>query len=85
MINFTNIMGLIAGGGTTIAFFPQAIKVWRSRSTKDISILTYIIFCSGLAAWIFYGVLLQAVPVIIANVITLALALSILIMKIKWK
>lgn len=85
MNHFISITGLLAGVLTTLAFLPQVFKVWKSRSTKDISLLMYITFCAGLALWILYGVFLHSSPLVIANGITLALALSILIMKLLWK
>jgi len=81
MSSFIETVGLLAGCGTTLAFLPQFIKVWRSRSTRDISIIMYIIFCSGLALWIIYGILIHSFPLLLANIITLALASGILVMK----
>jgi MtN3 and saliva related transmembrane protein len=57
----------------TIAFLPQAIKTWRTRSTKDISLGTYLIFAIGIALWLIYGLLLHDIPLIAANGVTLLL------------
>ena len=83
--SYTQLIGLIAGVCTTLAFLPQVIKVLKSRSTKDISLAMYIIFNSGLALWAVYGVLINSLPIIIANVLTLILAISILILKLIWR
>ena len=62
---------------------PQALQVWRTRSTKDISLGMYLVFVIGVGLWLFYGVLLGSLPVIIANVVTLILAAFVLVMKLK--
>jgi len=77
------LVGFLAGTLTTIAFIPQLIKVWTTRSTKDISLATFIIFCFGLASWLAYGVLLGSLPLILANIAQLAFALAILFLKLK--
>ena len=68
---------------TTVAFLPQVIKTIRSRKTDEISLVMYILFCTGVLCWLIYGVLIADIPLIIANGITLLLALVILCLKIK--
>lgn len=79
----TDIIGSIAATLTTIAFLPQAIQVIKTKSTRDISLVMYVVFTAGVAFWLTYGILLGAVPIIIGNVVTLFLALIVLIMKLK--
>lgn len=79
--NYMEIIGLLAGICTTLAFVPQVYKVWKFRSTKDISLGMYVIFCVGLILWIIYGTLLHSLSLIGANVVTLLLASAILYMK----
>ena len=69
---------------TTVAFIPQAWKVWRTRHTADISLGMYILFTTGVALWLAYGILLGSWPIIIANCVTLLLAGMVLVMKIKF-
>ena len=78
-------IGFIAAFLTTFAFFPQAIKVWKTKSTKDISLLMFALFTLGVFLWLIYGIILSDVPIILANSITLILALFILINKMKYK
>jgi MtN3 and saliva related transmembrane protein len=80
MINF---FGYISAFCTTAAFVPQAIKVYRTNKTNDISLGMILLMTIGVGFWIIYGFLITAPPVIVANVITFVLALYILIMKIK--
>jgi MtN3 and saliva related transmembrane protein len=76
-------LGLLAGTLTTIAFVPQVLKTWRTRSTHDISLGMFAIFVTGVSIWIVYGLLIGDVPVILTNVATLALAGIILIFKVR--
>ena len=78
-------VGFIAAFLTTFAFFPQAIKVWKTKSTKDISLLMFALFTLGVFLWLIYGIILNDIPIIFANLITLILSLFILINKIKYK
>ena len=75
---------MIAGLLTTVAFLPQAIKTWRSKSAKDISLTMFICFCCGIVLWVIYGFMLGAFPVILANVVTLCIATTILAFKIRY-
>ena len=77
-------IGFFAAFCTTFAFLPQAAKVWKTKSTKDISLLMFLIFAIGVISWLIYGVLLSELPLIIANAVTLVFAISILIAKIKY-
>lgn len=70
--------GSIAGFLTTVSFFPQVYKVMRSKSTKDLSWGWLSMMSLGVFLWIIYGIHLKAMPIILANVVTL-LALLILI------
>jgi MtN3 and saliva related transmembrane protein len=78
-----DLIGSLAGVLTTAAFVPQAVRVWRTRSARDISLWMYLVFLAGVALWLIYGLLIGSVPVIAANVVTFALALFILIVKIR--
>ncbi len=78
-----DIIGSIAATLTTIAFLPQAIQVIKTKSTRDISLVMYLVFAAGVGFWLAYGILLGALPIIIGNIITLILALIVLAMKLK--
>ena len=56
-MNTTQLLGLVAGSFTTIAFLPQVLKTWRSRSAKDLSLGMFSFFCLGVAMWLAYGIL----------------------------
>jgi MtN3 and saliva related transmembrane protein len=84
-MNPTELIGYSAAALTTIAFIPQVLHTWRMRSGRGVSLGMYTTFTSGVALWLIYGILLDAWPIIVANVITLSLALSILAMKIRYR
>lgn len=78
-------LGFFAAFCTTIAFLPQAFKVWKSNNTKDISLSMFIIFTIGVFSWLIYGILIYDLPIIIANSLTLIFSLFILFYIIKNK
>lgn len=77
-----DVLGLLSGFLTTVAFVPQVLRVWRTRSARDISLEMYLLFTSGVAGWLIYGCMLGALPIILANAVTLVLALAVLVMKL---
>jgi MtN3 and saliva related transmembrane protein len=79
----TEIIGYIAAACTSISFVPQAVLVWRSNNTDGISLYMFVIFCFGLLAWLWYGYLLNEMPIILCNAFTLILAGYILYKKIQ--
>ena len=79
------ILGLVAGSLTTIAFVPQVIKTYQSRSAKDLSLGMFMIFCSGTIGWLTYGILIDDLPVILANAVTLLLSAVLIVFKFIYK
>lgn len=84
-MDFINTLGLAAGTLTTIAFLPQMLQIWNTKSANDVSFLMLITFMTGLFLWLVYGIILSALPIIMANGITLFFNLIILWLKIKYK
>jgi MtN3 and saliva related transmembrane protein len=84
-MNATDLVGTIAACLTTFSFLPQAIKTFRTKDVSGISLSMYGIFTVGVALWLVYGILLGAWPIIISNAITVSLALSILLMKLRYR
>lgn len=80
-----DLLGYAAAFLTTASFVPQAWKVIRTRETHALSLAMYVMFSSGVALWLAYGILLASWPLIAANCVTLLLALIILVMKIREK
>ena len=76
-------LGYAAATLTTVAFVPQAIRTLRTRDTRGISLLMYVVFTVGLCFWLAYGIVLGSWPMIFSNIITLVLALLILGLKLR--
>lgn len=85
MTSSPELLGFLAGALTTASFIPQVLKTWRSRSTEDISLGMFSLFCAGLVLWTAYGAMLRSLPIVLWNSITLILAGTILIFKLRYK
>lgn len=78
------ILGLSAAFCTTLSFVPQVVKAWRSRSTRDISLGMFLLMVTGIVLWLAYGIVRIDIPLIVANATTLALAGTILFLKVRY-
>ncbi|MDD1534898.1 MULTISPECIES: SemiSWEET transporter [unclassified Bradyrhizobium] len=78
------LIGFAAATCTTVAYAPQAIKVWKTRSTGDISLGMFLVMVLGLVLWLIYGLLSGDAPLVAANAITIVLAGGILVMKLRY-
>jgi MtN3 and saliva related transmembrane protein len=78
-------IGYLAALLTTCSFVPQAWHTFRTRDVSGISLGMYAVFACGVALWLAYGLLLAAWPIVAANGVTLALALVILGMKLRYR
>ena len=77
------LLGLAAAFCTTIAYLPQVLQAWRTRSTKDLSLPMLLVLSTGLLLWLVYGAIIRDVPLIAANSVTLALTCTILYFKLR--
>lgn len=84
-MNSIQYLGLVAGALTTVAFVPQVLKTYKSRSAKDLSLGMFSIFFAGVALWLVYGIMVNDVPVIAANLLTLVLAFTLIVFKFKFR
>jgi MtN3 and saliva related transmembrane protein len=80
----TEIVGFMAGTLTTLCWAPQALKLIRSRDGRSISLITQATFVTGCALWLAYGVLLGSVSIILFNIITIALNVLIIVLKLRF-
>jgi MtN3 and saliva related transmembrane protein len=83
-MDLANLIGMTAGGLTTASFVPQLLKTWRRKSADDISYGMFLLFAAGVSLWLCYGVLIGSAPVMIANAVTLGLALGIVVLKARF-
>jgi MtN3 and saliva related transmembrane protein len=77
-------IGIAAGLLTTLAYVPQVLKVWRSRSARDISLSMFLMMNLGIALWLAYGLLIGSPGLILANSATLGLTAAVLVAKLKF-
>ncbi|MBV8618496.1 MAG: SemiSWEET transporter [Curvibacter sp.] len=80
-----DLIGYLAAFLTTASFVPQAWLTFKTRDVRGISLGMYSVFTAGVALWLVYGLSLGAWPIVAANAITLALAASILGMKLRYR
>ena len=79
MIDKNELIGFIAAVCTTFAFLPQAIKVWKTKKTKDLSLRMYTVMFIGICLWFVYGLRINSLSIIIANIVTGFLVFTILV------
>ena len=82
---FWNIIGLSAAFLTMFGFLPQVIKIYRTKSVNDISIVTIVQFMAGIFLWLVYGIHLKNFAIILANSVTLLILFAGLVLFIKYK
>ena len=76
-------IGYCAATLTTISFVPQVWQIWKTKHTQDISLRMYLLFTSGVGLWLVYGLQCGAWPVVAANAVTLLLAGTVLMLKLR--
>lgn len=84
-MNSITLIGLAAATLTTVAFVPQVVRTWRTRSTHDISLPMFLVLAAGIVLWLIYGAMIRDMPLILANLVTLVLVLTILFFKLRYK
>ena len=84
-MNLLDLLGITAGALTTAAFLPQVIKTWKSKSAKDLSLGMFLMFVLGVILWLIYGILIDSLPVMLANGATLLLSSALLYFKLVFK
>jgi len=82
--NYIDLFGFLAAFLTTIAFLPQLYKTWKTKSANDVSLIMLILFIIGLICWIIYGIKINSIPILVANIITFIFNFSILILKVSY-
>ena len=81
---YADIIGFIGGALTTLSLVPQAVKAWRTKHTRDISIWWIVTLTIGIVLWLVYGILISSLPIIVTNIATLILAVIVLTLKMKY-
>jgi len=84
-MNFVSFVGFGAGTLCTLAYLPQALHSFRTKSVRDISLIMLVSLNVGLLLWVAYGFLIRSLPIILPNAVTFFLASPLLIMKLRFR
>jgi MtN3 and saliva related transmembrane protein len=84
-MQLSEFIGYVAAVLTTASFVPQAVHTFKTKDVRGISLTMYSTFVVGITLWLVYGVMLNAWPIVLANAVTLTLAVAILTMKLKYR
>lgn len=82
---FSEVVGFIAASLTTVAFIPQVVKAWKTKSTGDLSGIMMGLFFAGVFFWMVYGIMLGELPIILTNVFIFISYFILIYLKIKYK
>lgn len=77
-------VGLAGGIGTTVSFFPQVLKAYKSKHTRDLSLPMIILQMFGIVCWLSYGIFLKDFPIIAANTVSLFSMSTLFLLKLKF-
>ena len=80
-----NILGLVAGGITSVAMLPQLIKVLKEEDVKDLSLLMIVVLITGLSLWVWYGFMKDELPIILSNAFAVLVNIALLISYFKFR
>ncbi len=83
-MEFSALIGYIAGSCTTFAFLPQVFRTWKMRSCIELSWIMLLVFGLGIFLWFIYGIFIDEMPVVLANGITLLLVAILVVMKTRF-
>ncbi len=79
------LLGLAAGTITSITFLPQVIKIWKTKSAKDLSVAMLLLLMLGVSMWLAYGILVKDIAIIYTNSMVLAMGMVMLYFKYHFK
>jgi MtN3 and saliva related transmembrane protein len=80
-----DVIGYMAAFFTTFALFPQMIRIWKLKEARDISIFLPLMSSAGSALWLIYGIMIDKMPVIVANGVSLVFALAVFFITLKYR
>ena len=79
------ILGLVAGTITSVTFLPQVVKIWQTKSAKDLSLMMLLLLMLGVVLWLIYGLVVMSAAIIYTNSMVLAMSLIMLYFKVRFK
>jgi len=84
-MDFDSLVGFAAGSLCTLAYLPQALQSFRTKSVRDISLTMLLSLNVGLVLWVVYGLFIRSLPIILPNAVTFLLAFPLLVMKMRYR
>lgn len=84
-IPVADYVGYAGGFVSAITFLPQVIKIWKTKSVKDLSSLTLLFLFLNVSLWLVYGILVNAMPIMVTNGIVLSMIIAMIFFKWKYK
>ena len=84
-MKLVDLLGAAAATLTTGCFIPQVVRLWRTRNAEGISLVTFSAFSVGVVLWLAYGVIMEAWPIILSNMITLFLTFAIVVLTVRFR
>ena len=85
MALFVELLGCLAGVLTSVAYFPQIVKLLKTKQAAGISIPMYFCSLTGCVLWFFYGVIINSIALIIFNVINISSAFIVIVLSLKYQ
>jgi MtN3 and saliva related transmembrane protein len=83
-VEIATVVGVAAGMCTTGSIIPQVFKTFKTRHTKDISLMMYVFLTIGILLWLVYGIMINEMPIIVANGTSLIFTGLVLVMKFRY-
>jgi MtN3 and saliva related transmembrane protein len=77
------VIGLLGATFTTLAFVPQVVKIWKNQSSNGVSLSMYVCMLVGIIIWLTYGILINSIAVIAANILSGILQVVIIFLTLK--
>jgi len=84
-MSFLPILTTVLGVGMSLGYLTQTIKIFRTKSAKDVSLITYLIFGIGISTWLIYGLSIKNYPIILTNIVALIGAISVIVSYFQYK
>lgn len=83
-MDFPETIGLLAGLLTTVSSLPQLFKIIRTKKTRDISLGMFLVYLCGMVLWLAYGLLINSLPIIVTNIVSILIVAAIVVLKLKY-
>jgi MtN3 and saliva related transmembrane protein len=84
-MEFIDVLGLVAGACTSSSLVPQLVTTVKKKKAEDVSIMMFVVMLTGNALWTYFGFVKSEIPIIVTNLVALALNTALIVLHIKYK